>query len=81
MRTGVTGHLSPTTRDRLQAIVDDRNSVQKHVRRARIMLGTAAILRTVGVSKTAVWRWQARIMDEGVEGCCTTRPGRPARRV
>jgi hypothetical protein len=25
-------------------------------------------MRTAGVSKTAVWRWQARFMDEGVEG-------------
>ena len=85
MRTGVTVHLSPTDRRRLQAIVDDRNSLQKHVWRARIVLGTAdglgtaAIMRTAGVSKTAVWRWQARFMDEGVGACCATRPARPAR--
>ena len=41
MRTGVTVHLSPTDRKRLQAIVDDRNSPQKHVWRARIVLATA----------------------------------------
>ncbi len=29
MRTGVTVHLSPTDRKRLQAIVDDHNSLQK----------------------------------------------------
>ena len=74
MRTGVTVHLSPTDRKRLQAIVDDRNSPQKHVWRARIVLatadglGTAAIMRAAGVSKTAVWRWQARFMAEGVDG-------------
>jgi hypothetical protein len=45
---------------------------QKHVWRARILLatadglGTAAIMRTAGDSKTAVWRWQARLMEEGV---------------
>ncbi len=67
MRTGITVHLSLTDRKRLQAIVDDRNSPQKHVWRARIVLatadalGTAAIMRTAGVSKTAVWRWQERI--------------------
>jgi hypothetical protein len=65
MRTGVTVYLSPTDRKRLQAIVDDRNSPQKHVWRAQIVLatgdglGTATIMRTAGVSKTAVWRWQA----------------------
>ena len=30
-------------------------------------LGTVEIMRTAGVSKTAVWR-QARFMEEGVEG-------------
>lgn len=84
MRTGVTVHLSPTDRKRLQAIVDDRNSPQKHVWRARIVLatadglGTATIMRTAGVSKTAVWRWQARFMEAGVEGLLRdkTRPPR-----
>jgi hypothetical protein len=86
MRTGVTVDLSPTDRKRLQAIVDDRNSLQKHVWRARIVLGTAdglgtaAIMRTAGVSKTAVWRWQARFMEEGLEGLLrdkTRQPGTP----
>jgi hypothetical protein len=35
MRTGVTVCLSPTDRKRLQAIVDDRNSPQKHFWRTR----------------------------------------------
>jgi hypothetical protein len=38
MRTGVVVHLSPTDRKRLRSIVDDRNSLQKHVWRARIVL-------------------------------------------
>jgi hypothetical protein len=38
MRTGVTVYVSSTDRKRLQAIVDDRNSPQKHVWRARIVL-------------------------------------------
>jgi transposase len=84
MRTGVTVHLSPTDRKRLRAIVDDRNSPQKHVWRATIVLatadgfGTARIMRTAGVSKTAVWRWQKRFMDEGVDGLLRdkTRPPR-----
>jgi len=63
MRTGITVHLSPIDRKRLRAIIDDRNSSQKHVWLARIVLGTAdglgtvEIMRTAGVSKTAVWRW------------------------
>jgi hypothetical protein len=32
-------------------------------------VGIVEIMRTAaGVSKTAVWRWQARFMDEGVDG-------------
>ena len=86
MRSGVTVHLSPTDPKRLQVIVDDRNSLQKHVWRAQIVLGTAdglgtaAIMRTGGVSKTAVWRWQARFMEAGVDGLLhdkTRPPGTP----
>src|SRR5207253_884412 len=57
---------------------------QKHVWRARIVLatadglGTVEIMRTASVSKTAVWRWQARFMEAGVEGLLRdkTRPAR-----
>jgi hypothetical protein len=74
MPTGITVHLSPTDRKRLQAIVDDRNTAQKYVWRARIALatadalGTTAIMRTAGVSQTALWRWQERFMAQGVDG-------------
>ncbi|MDB5567925.1 MAG: putative transposase [Tardiphaga sp.] len=38
-------------------------------------------MRTAGVSKTAVWRWQKRFMSEGVDGLLRdkTRPARIAR--
>jgi transposase len=83
MRTGITAHLRPD-RKRLSAIVCDRNSPQKQLWRARIVLataeglGTAAIMREAGVSKAAVWRWQQRFMEEGVEGPLSdkTRPAR-----
>ena len=86
MRTGISIDVVPADRVRLDAIVADRNSPQKHVWRARIVLltgagvGTAEIMRTAGVSKTAVWRWQERYMEEGVEGLLhdKTRPSRIA---
>jgi hypothetical protein len=64
--------------------VADRNSRQKHVWRARIILatadgcGTAAVMRQAGVSKPSVWRWQERFMTEGVDGLLhdKTRPAR-----
>jgi transposase len=86
MRTGISIDVSPADRVGLDAIVADRNSPQKHVWRARIVLltadgaGTAEIMRTAGVSKTAVWRWQERFMQEGVDGLLKdkTRPSRIA---
>ena len=84
MRTGITFDLNAVDRSRLEAICADRNSLQKHVWRARIVLmssdgvGTNEIRRQTGTSKTCVWRWQERFMSEGVEGLLRekTRPGR-----
>ncbi len=67
-------------------MVADRNSPQKHVWRAAIVLGTAdglgtnAIMRVTGKSKTAVWRWQERFASDGVDGLLRdkTRPSRIA---
>jgi transposase len=86
MRTGISIDMNAASRARLDAIVADRNSAQKHVWRARIVLlsaagvGTNEIMRTAGVSKTAVWRWQQRFMEEGIDGLLRdkTRPSRIA---
>jgi transposase len=83
MRTGVTVELSAADRERLAAIVADRNSPQKHVWRAQIVLltadgcGTAEIMRRAKVSKTAVWRWQERFMTAGVAGLLRDKTRRP----
>jgi DDE superfamily endonuclease/Homeodomain-like domain len=84
MRKGIEIEVSAGDRARLEAIVADRNSPQKHVWRARIMLatadgcGTAAVMRLAGVSKPSVWRWQERFMSEGIDGLLRdkTRPAR-----
>jgi transposase len=84
MRTGVTVELNTEDRQRLVAIVADRNSPQKHVWRAQIVLltadgcGTAEIMRRTDTSKTSVWRWQERFMTDGVSGLMRdrTRPSR-----
>jgi transposase len=84
MRKGIEIDVSAADRARLEAIVADRNSPQKHVWRARIILatadgcGTAAIMRRAGVSKPSVWRWQERFMTDGVAGLLhdQTRPAR-----
>jgi transposase len=84
MRTGTTVDVTSADRARLLTIATDRNSPQKHVWRARIVLltaegrGTAEIMRQAGVAKTAVWRWQERFMLAGVDGLLRdkTRPSR-----
>src|SRR5271154_180696 len=85
MRSGVEIRLGPGDRERLEAVVADRNNAQKHVWRARIILatvegcGTAEIMRRAGVSKPCVWRWQRRFMEAGVDGLLhdkTRKPGK-----
>lgn len=74
MRTGISITLGETDRRRLEGLLADRNTAQKHVWRARIVLmsadgvGTSAIMTQTGTAKTTVWRWQARFMAEGVDG-------------
>ena len=84
MRTGISITVSASDRDRLAALVKDRNAAQKHAWRAEIVLlsadgiGTNEIMRRTGKSKTCVWRWQERFMEEGLEGLLRdkTRPSR-----
>ena len=84
MRIGISLRVSASDRRRLQALVGDRNAAQKHAWRGEIVLltaaglGTNAIMRRTGKSKTCVWRWQERFMQEGFEGLLRdkTRPSR-----
>ena len=73
-------------RQRLAAILADRNRPQKHVARARIILASAerlevaAIARRAGISRPVVWRWQQRFAEAGVDGLLhdkTRKPGKP----
>jgi transposase len=86
MRAGIEITVTPGDRQRLEAIVRDRNTAQKHVARAKVILasadgfGTMEITRRSGLSKPAVWRWQERFMHEGVNGLLrdkTRPPGKP----
>jgi transposase len=86
MREGTTIEVSAADLARLEAVVADRNSPQKHVWRARVVLaaaqgsGTVEITRLVGVSKPCVRRWRERFAAEGVAGLLrdkTRPPGTP----
>jgi transposase len=86
MRQGITVKVNSADRARLTAIIADRNSRQKHVWRARIVLMTAEVSgptrscarRQTGKSKVTVWRWQERFMTQGLDGLLRdkTRPSR-----
>ena len=57
--------LSAADGSELETVAANRNSPQKHVWRAKIVLltadghGTAEIMRATGKAKTVIWRWQA----------------------
>jgi transposase len=84
MRSGIVIDLTSADRERLERICKDRNAPQKHDLGAPDVLlsadgiGTSEIMRRTGTSKTCVWRWQERFMQEGVEGLLrdNTRPSR-----
>ena len=78
--------LSFDDRERLAAIIADRNRPLKHVQRARIILhsderlSVLEVARRAGVSRPAVWRWQQRYAEDGVDGLLrdkTRPPGKP----
>ena len=85
MRAGIVVTVTPEDRSRLEAIVSDRNRAQKHVARARVLLatgeglGTMEIIARSGLSKPAVWRWQARYMADGVEGLLRDKTRKPGK--
>src|SRR4051794_11120393 len=74
MRKGIEVRLGSGDRGRLESVIGSGRGLQKHVRRARIVLlsadgmGTTAIRRQTGKGKRTIWRWQARFMAEGLDG-------------
>ena len=86
MRKGIIVDVAGADRTRLEAIVGNGNTPQKHAWRARIVLltaerlGTNEIMHRTGKSKSVIWRWQERFMLEVWRGCCATSPARPAGR-
>jgi transposase len=86
MRKGIVVDVTAADRARLKAVVSNRNSSQKHVWRAKIILltadglGTNAVIRGTGRSKSVVWRWQERFMQEGVDGLLRDKTRPPGRK-
>src|SRR3954471_11486840 len=76
---------SAEDRARLEAIVADRNRPQKHVARARLVLlsadrlDVATVARRAGISRPAVWRWQRRYAEAGVDGLLRDKTRKPGK--
>ena len=77
--------VSTADRDRLQAIVGERNQPRKDMDRARIILACAErepthrVAARVGVSRPTVWRWQQRYAEAGVEGLLRDKTRKPGK--
>jgi Homeodomain-like domain len=77
--------VSAEDRQRLAVIIADRNRPQKHVARARIVLlsadrlDVAAVAREAGISRPAVWRWQRRYAEAGVDGLLRDKSRKPGK--
>src|SRR6476659_2311064 len=77
--------VSAADRQRLAAVLADRNRPQKHVARARIILASAErldvaeVARRAGLSRPAVWRWQQRFAEAGVDGLLRDKTRKPAK--
>ena len=85
MRQRTAIHVTPADRLRLEAVVADRNSRQKHVWRAKVILaadgglGTAAIGRRAGLSRPSVRRWRERFAQEGVASLLRDKSRKPGK--
>ena len=70
---------------RLAAVVGDRSRPLKHIQRARIVLysaervSVAEVARRAGVSRPAVWRWQLRYAEQGVDGLLRDKTRKPGK--
>jgi transposase len=77
--------ISTSDRQRLEAIVGDRNRQRKHVERARTVLAAAQrrpvqqVAAAVGVSRPMIWRWQQRFAEAGVEGLLRDKTRKPGK--
>ncbi len=77
--------LHDEDRKRLEAIAADRSRPLKHIQRANIVLHSAdrlpvlEVARRAGVSRPAVWRWQQRYAEEGVDALLRDKTRKPGR--
>src|ERR1700674_1381202 len=77
--------VCPEDRERLLAIIGDRNRPFKQIQRAKIVLFSAErlpvleVARRAGASRPAVWRWQRRYGEQGVDGLLRDKTRKPGR--
>ncbi len=77
--------VRPEDRALLAAVAGARNRPHNHLQRANIVLLSAErlpvleVARRTGASRPAVWRWQARFAEAGVEGLLRDKTRKPGK--
>jgi hypothetical protein len=85
MAQTVSPSVTLADRERLAAVVADRNRPQKHVQRAGIILLSAERLTVLevaarsGASRPSVWRWQQCFAEAGVDGLLRDKTRKPGK--
>src|SRR5690348_780399 len=75
--------MSASDRERLEAVVVDRNQPRKYVERAHVVLASLGsrpvqqVAERLDVSRPMVWRWQQRCAEEGVDGLLRDKTRKP----
>ncbi len=85
MRTGISLTVSPIDRQRLSALIRDRNAPQKHVWRAEIILSSGNGVGTVEIKpanpRPAYGAGSSASLRKASKDCCATRRGPRAFRL
>jgi transposase len=77
--------VSAGDRQRLAAVLADRNRPQNLAARVRLIphaaarLDVAEVARRAGISRPAVWRWQQRYAEAGVAGLLRDKSRKPGK--
>lgn len=74
--------VSSEDRARLTTLLGDRNRPLKHIQRAKIVLFSAdrlPVAARAAVNRPAVWRWQLRYAEQGVDGLLRDKTRKPGR--
>ena len=77
--------IASEDRTRLAGVIENRNTAHKHIQRAQIVLLSVdrlpvlEVARQIGISRPAIWRWQLRYAEQGVDGLLRDKARKPGK--